>query len=184
MNNKLLVIEDTVCDNDLSQKEILERCIVDYTDRYDLLGVVKILHKNFKIPSYDEALRYVLNINVDLENSVKFFDPETEDIYGLLLVADNNIERGIPHINPMVSGLFKGLKQKEGVAFILDKRIRGLGIDQCMVQTYKDTDDYEKQDIMWCGVQHELKSHNYWLKNGFIKFYSDPMAKFYLKLTH
>lgn len=179
----MLVIEDIVCDNNLTQKEILERCIVDYTDEYDALDVAKILHNNFKIPSYDEALKYMTNINADLENSVKFFDPETGEVYGLLLVADNDIKNGIPHIDPIISGLFRSLKQKEGVAFILDKRIRGMGIDRCMMQTYKDSDDYQEQDLMWCGVQHELKSHNYWLKNGFINFYSDFMAEFYFKLT-
>lgn len=185
MSNKLLVIEDTVCDNDLTKKEILERCIVDYTDNLDFFNVIDILVKNFKIPSVQEAIRYAFKINIDLENSVKYYDPETGDVYGLLLVADNKVTDAIPHLqyrNPLLPAFFKSLKQKEGVAFILDKRVRGVGLDQVMLQTYKDTDDYQEKDIMWCGVQHELKSHEYWKKNGFIKFFSDPAAKFYLKM--
>lgn len=182
----MLVIEDIVCNNENTQEEILKNCIVDYTDKYDLLDVVKILHKCFKIPSYQEALEYVRDINVDLDNSVKYFDPGTNEIYGLLLMADNTIDKGIPFLeynNPLLLALFNGFKQKEGAAFILDKRIRGLGLDKWMLQTYKDTDDYKERDMIWCGVQNELKSHGYWKHLGFTNFYNDKMAKFYLKLT-
>ena len=182
----MLVLGDTVHDDNLTKHDIVARCVLDYTSIFDMFKVANIMHKCFKIPTPEESLNYLKEINADLEHSVKYYNPETNDVYALLLMANNRFDTSIPNLekqSPLVPLMFNDFKQKEGAAFIIDKRIRNIGLDKMMLDAYKNTKDYKNHDLIWCGVNHELKSHNYWKRLGFLNFYNDHAASFYLKLV-
>lgn len=180
----MLVINDMMVDNDLTTRDILKYCKMSKTDSlFDRSQIKHIMNKCFKLPLY-EAEKLVEEI--DYETSVKFYDPIGYSIYGLLLFTNNEVKQAIPGIeyfNPLVANIFNGFRQKNGEAFIIDKRLQGIGLDKLMLNYALKLLKGNKPapELIWLGVNRELKSHNYWLRHGFLEFYSDMMVRFYCK---
>ena len=81
----------------------------------------------------------------------------------------------------MESGLTQYLEtfsQVNGHSFIIDERLRGTNFDKKML--YHNikflADNY---DLIWIGVERDLKTHHYWERLGFVEVFSIPQATFY-----
>lgn len=180
----MLVINDKMVDNELTTRDILKYCTIGKVDPiFDKNHIKHIMNKCFKLP-LPEAEKLIEEI--DYNTSIKFYDPMGDEIYGLLLFTNNEVKKSIPGIeyfNPIIANLFNGLRLKNGEAFILDKRLQGIGLDKLMLnyalKLLKESEPIP--EIIWLGVNRELKSHNYWKRHGFIEFYSDMMVRFYFK---
>ena len=70
-------------------------------------------------------------------------------------------------------------KQVNGFAFIIDERLRGTDVHKDMVMY--NMSYLEGFDFVWCGVEKNLKSHNYWLRLGFEEIARNCDASFYIK---
>lgn len=181
----MLIINDKMVDNDLTTRDILKYSTMSKVDPIFDKSIIKhIMNKCFKLP-LREAEKLVEEI--DYETSIKFYDPKDySGIYGLLLFTNNEVKKTIPGIeyfNPLVANIFNGFKQKNGEAFIIDKRLQGIGLDKLMLNYALKLlkENKPTPELIWLGVNRELKSHNYWLRHGFLEFYSDMMVKFYCK---
>lgn len=190
----------------ITRGEILRNCKVAFTRPQDIFYIVKILIDCFKIPNLETALEYLKDIKADLWHSVKYYDPRTMDIYGLLLFGKQVANDGIPWFrvnNTVLSKMIESCNQVQGAAFIIDKRVQGCGIDKKMlkfrnfrkpytehtkvIDVFDGKEKWKKEekvpDLIWCGVNKDLKTHNYWKRLGFTEFYSDNVARFYLKMV-
>lgn len=168
-------------DNDLTREELLERVEIRKTSEDDLMEICNTLAKAFDLESYHEALWQLENSKVQLEESVKLVDKETNEIYGLLMFCEYPIQIGSP-IQMIESGLSEYLsdfKQVNGHSFIIDERLRNSGLDKKML--YFNADFLkENYDFIWIGVEINLRSHKYWERLGFIEVFRIPEAVFYL----
>ena len=74
---------------------------------------------------------------------------------------------------------FEDFKQVNGHSFIIDERLRGTNLDKKMLLFNLEflATNY---DFIWCGVEIDLKSHNYWQRLGFVEVFTIPEATFYL----
>ena len=166
-------------DNNLTQKELLERIEVKKTSIEDLEDICKVLAKSFNLESPIEALFQLDNSNALLSESVKLVDKETNDIYGLLMFTEYPIQKGSPiiFVENEISNYLKQFKQINGHSFIIDERLRGCGLDKKML---KYNIDYliNNYDMMWIAVEKSLKSLPYWRKLGFIDIFIIEEATF------
>lgn len=180
----MLELAKRVQDDIYTRDELLDRCCLETVKEKDIIQVAAIMHTCFKIPTTLESLKYLIDYQINLDLSVKCYDPETQKIYGILLFGANSIDEKIPfitHSNAVMCKALSGIKQLQGCAFILDERLRGTGIDKKMI-CYNKTNLSDDYDVVWCGVNKELKTHNYWKRLGFNEFHSDPYVNFYLRL--
>ncbi len=168
-------------DNDLTREDLLERVEIHKTSVEDLEQVCKVLAKSFNLSSHLEALFQLEDSKARLDESVKLVDKETGDIYGLLIFTEYPIDRGSP-IRMVESGISEFLsdyKQVNGHSFIIDERLRNSGIDKKML--YFNTEFLaENYDLIWIGVEIDLRSHKYWERLGFTEVFRIPEAVFYL----
>lgn len=170
-------------DDTLTKEKLLEKCKISNVEESDVLQILEILISCFKIPNMEMAIKYLADIGVILKESVKFYNPDTKKIYGLLVFGRQDVGNGIFRFssrNPILHELFARYRQLQGAIFILDERLRGLGIDKRML--YYNYNFIQKHDFVWCGVDKDLKTHNYWKRLGFTEFHSDDVARFYMKL--
>ena len=165
-----------------TREDLLKNVQIKKLNVSDLYYILKILVDCFKIPSMQSACDYILRHKVNLFNSLKLVDKRDNQIYGLLLLGEVCISDVSPLTiyNPMLSVILSNLKQLNGVAFIIDERLRGCGLDKKML--YYNMDYINQFDMVWCGVDENLKTHNYWKRNGFFEILNDRMVKFYFRL--
>ena len=163
-----------------TKEELLEHIEITKTSYSDVVEILDILSKTFNIDER-EALRQLLYSKADLDNSVKLIDKRDNKIYGLLIFSLFQIQNGSPiiNINPFLSDYLCGFSQLNGHSFVIDKRLRGCGVDKKMLMFQKKYID--KFDIVWCGVENDLKSHKYWEKLGFLPIIEDNHGIFYIK---
>jgi hypothetical protein len=168
-------------DNELTREELLNRVEIRKTSEDDLMQICETLAKAFNLNSYLEALWQLENSKVQLGESVKLVDKETNEIYGLLIFCEYPIAFGSP-IRLFADNLSEYLnefKQINGHSFIIDERLRNSGLDKKML--YFNMDFLaENYDFIWCGVEIDLKSHRYWERLGFTEVFRIPEAVFYL----
>lgn len=172
-----------LCDNNLTREELLPYMRIQLTSFGDAPHILKILMKSgFNIQNEQEVLYQLLYSNADLNNSVKLIDTRTNEIYGLLIFSNYTLRQGspLPIISPKLTEILDNFTQLNGFAFVIDERLRGTSLDKKMLTFNKEYID--KYDFIWCAVEEELKSHNYWKKLGFTEILSIPQAKFYIKL--
>lgn len=170
-------------EDNLSKEELIDRCEFANLEEKDVLQLLEILVSCFKIPNIEMAIKYLADIGVIIKESVKFYDPDTGKIYGLLVFGRQDINNGIYRFmerQNVLSNMVSNCKQLQGAAFIIDERLRGLGLDKAML--YYNLPFIEKHELVWCGVDKNLKTHNYWKRLGFTEFHSDEVARFYIKL--
>jgi hypothetical protein len=177
----MIKVDNRVCNNNLSKEELIERIIVSKTSYADAPKIVEILARCFDLPSQREALRQLLYSNANLDESIKLVDKETNDIYGLLILSDFPIHIGSPLVeyNYNLAVILSKYKQLNGHSFLIDERLRGTSLDKKMISFNKEL--YDKYDIIWCAVENDLKSHNYWKRLGFTELFTTSEAKFYTK---
>ena len=168
-------------DNDLTKKDLLEKVEIQKTKKDDLEQICKTLAKAFDLSSDAEALQQLTQSNALLDESIKLVDKENGDIYGLLMFCENPIKVGSP-ISFLESGLTEYLDaytQVNGHSFIIDERLRGTHLDKKMLwHNIKFLS--ENYDLIWIGVERDLKTHEYWKTLGFVKVFEIPEAIFYL----
>lgn len=173
--------EGKLIDDDKTREELLNFVKIEKTTYKDAYKIIRILNKAFNIGSEEEALRQLLYSNADLDNSVKLIDSRDNEIYGILIFSNFNIDVGSPikHYNYELSNFLSKYSQINGHSFVIDERLRGTNIDKKMLMF-----NYEflKQfDIIWCAVEKNLKSHSYWKHLGFEELLDIDQAKFYIK---
>ena len=168
-------------DNDLTRENLLERVEIRKTSVEDLEQVCKVLAKSFNLSSYLEALFQLENSKARLDESVKLVDKETGDIYGLLIFTEYPIDRGSPirMVERDISEYMSDYKQVNGHSFIIDERLRNSGIDKKMLH-FNTEFLAENYDLIWIGVEIDLRSHKYWERLGFTEVFRIPEAVFYL----
>ena len=177
----MIIIKNKVCDNPIPREELLKNIVIGKTSYDDTQDIITILSNCFNVNSEAEILLQLLNSLADLENSVKVIDERNGDIYGLLIFSKFNITQGSPimFINPSLGNDLSSLKQINGYSFILDERLRNTNIDKKMLLYNKEYID--QFDMVWCGVDKSLKSHNYWKRLGFEEVLNIYDAIFYVK---
>ena len=168
-------------DNNLTKSDLLEKVEITKTSKEDLDQICKTLAKSFNLSSDAEALQQLTQSNVLLDESIKLVDKETNEIYGLLIFCECPINIGSP-ISFFESGLTEYLNefiQVNGHSFIIDERLRGTNLDKKMLfHNLKFLSD--NYDLIWIGVEKDLKTHEYWKRLGFIEVFRIPEAVFYL----
>jgi hypothetical protein len=99
----------------------------------------------------------------------------------LLIFCEFPIKIGSP-ISFFERGLteyLEGFIQVNGHSFVIDERLRGTNLDKKML--YHNikflSDNY---DLIWIGVERDLKTHDYWKRLGFVEVFEIPEAVFYL----
>lgn len=167
-------------DNDLTKEELLQNVEIDKMSFDDAPFITDIFHRSFGLPSIEEALRQLIFTNARLDESVKLIDRRNGDIYGFLIFSEHPIQVGSPigMINPYLSAFLGGMKQIHGFAFAIDERLRGVGLDRKML--LYNMEFLKGFTYIWCAVEKDLKSHNYWQRLGFKEIFSIPDAKFYM----
>ena len=168
-------------DNDLTRKDLLEKVEIQKTTKDDLEQICKTLAKAFDLSCDAEAFQQLTQSNALLDESIKLVDKENGDIYGLLMFCENPIKVGSP-ISFIESGLTEYLDsftQVNGHSFIIDERLRGTTLDKKMLY-FNLKFLSENYDMIWIGVERDLKTHEYWKRLGFVKVFEIPEAVFYL----
>lgn len=168
-------------DNDLTKNDLLEKVEIQKTTKEDLDQICKTLAKAFDLESEGEAYKQLTQSNALLNESIKLVDKETNEIYGLLIFCEFPIRIGSP-ISFFERGLteyLEGFIQVNGHSFVIDERLRGTNLDKKML--YHNikflSDNY---DLIWIGVERDLKTHDYWKRLGFVEVFEIPEAVFYL----
>lgn len=166
-----------------SQKELLPYLKITKTTYEDIWEILRILVQCFKIPSKLEAYKYLYEHKVNMLNSVKLIDTRTNEVYGLLLLGEAKVSKMLPltHQNPLLHKILNEFKQLNGIAFIIDERLRGCLFDKKML--YHNIDYIKNFNIVWCGVDTNLNTHKYWKRLGFFEIIDLPFAKFYAKFV-
>lgn len=177
----MIKLDDILVKNNLTREEILSKCEVSNTNIGDAWKMCETVSSSFGLEDGNEAAMQFMHSNVLFDKSVKFYDKESGDIYGLLTLSEFNIAEGSPIM--MIDrelGLFLSrYKQLNGHSFILDKRVRNSGVDKKMLM-YDFNFLKENYDFIWCGVENTLKSHNYWRRFGFVDVLTIEDSTFYL----
>ena len=176
----MIKLHNRVSDSNISKAELVENIEITKISYQDYNRIVEILSNCFDL-SPNEVTAQFLFSQVDLCNSVKAIDKRSGEIYGVLIFCNYNITVGTPilHTNPLLGKLLQPFKQINGHSFVLDERLRGLGIDKKMLEYNAEYINQHK--FIWCAVENSLKSHNYWKRLGFVEVLSNTEAKFYIK---
>ena len=168
-------------DNDLTRKDLLERAEIKKTTEDDFDNICKTIAKAFDLKSSGEAAMQLLHSRVLIKESIKLVDKETDDIYGLLMFCEYPVSVGSPimDVNHKLGEFLNEYTQVNGHSFIIDERLRGTGLDKKML-FYNLRYLALNYDLIWAGVEIDLKSHKYWEKLGFVEIFRIPEAVFYM----
>lgn len=168
-------------DNDLAKKDLLEKVEIQKTSVEDFEAICKTLAKAFDLSSPNEAAFQLRNSLARLDESIKLVDKENGDIYGLLIFCEYPITVGSPLMRESreLGLFFEQFKQLNGHSFIIDERLRGCGLDKKML--YFNTEFIKgNYDLLWIGVERDLRSHVYWQRLGFVEVFKIEEAVFYM----
>ena len=165
---------------ELSDEELLENIEITSTVPNDVPQIIEFITKSWGLGDNMMAFEQIVHSNIDLNKSVKLIDSRDGELYGLLLIAYYPICEGSPInlVNPKLSKYLSQYTQINGHSFIIDERLRGKKIDVKMLKYIKKY--AESFDFIWCAVEKDLKSHNYWKRLGFKKIFTIPQASFYI----
>jgi len=168
-------------DNNLTGDELINIVKIGKTNRSDFDKIANIVAKAFNLESDFDAVIQLENENMFIDESVKLFNPETGEIYGILILCDYPITFGTPIYdkNRKLAKYLDGFKQIGGHSFVIDERLRKFNLDRKMLLfNYKFMS--ENYDFIWCGVESWLNTKNYWLRHGFINILNDNDASFFI----
>lgn len=163
------------------KKDLLDNIVIEKTNNDDVFQIIDILKNSFDIETNEMAITQLLLSHANLKESIKAVDKRDGKIYGLLIFSNFNINQGSPIMlqNRKLYNSLKSLKQLNGHSFILDKRLRNTNIDKKMI--YFNKSYINNFDFLWCAVERNLKSHNYWKKIGFKELFQIEEAIYYYK---
>lgn len=164
-----------------TRESLINSLQIDCVSESDLPFIQDTIADIFCVPSKQIVKRQISSLNIDLDSSVKAFDPIDGQIYGFLLVGAKKIDDDLPFVKSddicdIICEIMPN--QLNGFVFALDKRIRGCGIDKKMLKCVHDK--LPHTDIIWCGVNNNLSSHNYWKRMGFLEFCKDDQVTLYI----
>ena len=164
-----------------TREELLNNIEICKTSYEDAMQIIHVLKKGLNIKSDRETLRQLLYTDAQLNESVKVIDKRDGTIYGVLIFSNFPIQQGSPlcRDNYELCSYLTQFKQVNGFAFIIDERLRGTDVHKDMVMY--NMSYLEGFDFVWCGVEKNLKSHNYWLRLGFEEIVRNCDASFYIK---
>lgn len=168
-------------DNEKTRDELLGVVEVRNTTSDDLGPICETLARAFGLSSPSEALWQFINSNVLIEQSVKLVDRDTDEIYGILMFCQWPIQRGSPilHMEPGLSRFIEQFSQVNGHSFVIDKRLRGTGIDRKML-FHNIGFLSNNYDLIWIGVEKSLRTLPYWHRLGFTDVFEIDDATFLL----
>ena len=154
---------------------------IEKTVKEDLEQIAEIISKEFKLSGKEEALWQLSNSKFIDSESVKLIDPSDNSIKGVLVFCDYPISIGSPikHVDEVVDKFLSEFKGVNGHSFIIDEEYRDGKVDKEMLLfnlEYLATN----YDFIWCGVDSNFKTHNYWKRLGFVELLSIPEATFYI----
>ena len=168
-------------DNDLDKKDLLERVEIQKTTESDFDNICKTIAKAFDLESSGEAAMQLIHSHVLINESIKLVDKETGEIYGLLMFCEYPVSVGSPLMmtNPNLGEYLNKFTQVNGHSFVIDERLRGTGLDKKML--FHNIKHLAKTyDLIWIGVEIDLRTHAYWERLGFIEVFRIPEAVFYM----
>mgnify|MGYP000028948632 CR=1 FL=1 len=150
---------------------------IKYTD---LDEIITFLAENLIHEQPNIILSQLINSKIDFDKSWKIIDKKTHKIYGVLILCNFMITQGTPlsMVKPHLANYLSKLQHVNGYAFVIDKTLRGKKFDIQLL--HKCLTNISSYDYIWCGVDTNLKSHNYWKKLGFIEICKIQEATFYL----
>ena len=176
--------DDYLQDNNLTREELLDKVSLSYMDYCDIPQLASLMVKAFGVDTMCFAFEQLIRTRVVMEKSVKVFDPETDEIYGFLVLSNFKINEGSPikFEEFALDEFLNGFSQIHGYAFVLDKRLRNTGYDKRMLSMV----DYfiNSFDFCWLAVDSDLRSNAYWKKLGFKEIFSIPEATFYGRFSY
>lgn len=177
----MIDVANKLIDNDLSKDDLLKRVEIQKTTEDDFVAICNTLAKAFDLSSPMEAVFQLTHSKARLDESVKLVDRENGDIYGLLIFCEYPITMGSPilHFEKEIGKWLDNFKQLNGHSFIIDERLRGCGLDKKMLYFNKEfiKDNY---DLLWIGVERDLRTHPYWQRLGFVEVFKIDEASFYM----
>ena len=171
--------DDILHVNALTSEELLNKVEVSFMSYCDVYQLAELMTKCFGVSTECFAVEQLIMSRALINNSVKVFDPETDEIYGFLILSRFNLDDGSPikQIESSLCEFLSQFSQIHGFAFVLDKRLRNQGIDKQMIEMTKPF--IESFDFVWLAVDSDLRSDAYWRRMGFRVLFSLPDATFY-----
>lgn len=117
-------------DSPYTKEEIMPFLEIRKTSLNDAFGMCETLKKGFDLPRIEEAIMQLVHSNVLLNECVLLVDKRNGDVYGQLIFCEYPIDQGSPIMiqNKEVGEFLKGFKQVNGHSFILDERLRRIGL--------------------------------------------------------
>ena len=177
----MIDVANKLIDNDLSKDDLLKRVEIRKTTEDDFVAICKTLARAFDLSSPMEAMFQLTHSKARLDESVKLVDKENGDIYGILIFCEYPITMGSPILKyeKNFGEWLDNFKQVNGHSFIIDKRLRGSGLDKKMLYFNKEfiRDNYE---LLWIAVERDLRTHGYWQRLGFVEVFKIEEAVFYM----
>lgn len=180
----MIQIENRFNKKKIEKEELEKFCRISKTNEHDIFEIAKILCYNMGLNNPIMALQQLLNTNVNVNESIKLYDPRDNSVYGVLILSNFPMEKGSPLsiIEPKAAKLLKNYSQINGFLFIIDERLRGSGFDKKMIEMALP---YISQfDMIWVGVDKNLKTHNYWQRLGLVKTLTTNEAVFYTRFIN
>ena len=163
----------------MTSEELLNKVEVSFMSYCDVYQLAELMTKCFGVSTECFAVEQLIMSRALINNSVKVFNPETDEIYGFLILSRFNLDDGSPikQIESSLCEFLSQFSQIHGFAFVLDKRLRNQGIDKQMIEMVKPF--IESFDFVWLAVDSDLRSDAYWRRMGFRVLFSLPDATFY-----
>lgn len=177
----MIELTNRLVNNDLTKEDLLKRVEIQKTSSEDIDAICETLAKAFALSSPKEAYFQLMHSSARLDESVKLVDKENGDIYGLLIFTEYPITIGTPllMVNKNLAEFFAQFKHLNGHSFIIDERLRGCGLDRKMLYFNRDY-IINNYDLLWIGVERDLRSHAYWQRLGFVEVFRIEEAVFYM----
>lgn len=168
-----------------TRSELMENIEITTTTYQDGEEIIRITRDTFGISSDKQAFMQLVLSQADLDNSVKLIDKRDGKIYGILIFSLYPITVGTPILFTkyrILGEYINKYSHVNGYAFVIDERLRGTNLDKEML-SYKN-DYLEQFEFVWCAVDKDLKTHEYWKHIGFTELFDIDEAIFYIKRTH
>ena len=177
----MIELTNRLINNDLTKEDLLKRVEIQKASNDDIDAICNTLAKAFALSSPKEAYFQLKNSAARLDESIKLVDKENGDIYGLLIFTEYPITIGSPlvMVNRNLAEFLNQFKHLNGHSFIIDERLRGCGLDKKMLYFNRDF-IINNYDLLWIGVERDLRSHAYWKRLGFVEIFRIEEAVFYL----
>lgn len=182
---------DTLQYDNKTREELLENVEISKMTYEDIYEAIRIIAHTFQIDDYTQINHHVFNLveeeltmsRVNFDESVKLYDKRDGKIYGIVIYSHFPLHKGSPILESeatrMIGEYLMDFSQINGFAFIIDKRLRGTGLDKKMIMyNYKWLETF---DFIWCATDVDAKTNEYWKRWGGMEILTTDEASFYIK---